>query len=474
MLKFTELFSNPFFQTAFSIVTFLLSNMFAYWLYKKSIGKKQIWWDSYYLKMTHPYMHKLKQVKVVYKEKVLSDIFVFRFVMWNSGSEVIKQEDISKKSPLVLTPGKDAQFLSSEVLSSSNNSVITHLSEIENKIAIDFEYLEVNQGLVLEIVYTGLLKDLKLLGNIKGGIIRLKNTRSEFMNRFPFINRFSYAIQRKVLIYFTSIAGLFMFILFSPLVIAAYYDRTLLDNGFWIIVPRIGVAAILYFTIMISLWKTPRMPNELEIFHQDFLDTGKENTNLESKVFWFREDFQGSILDPQKWIVIRGDGDLNVNDQLQLNDSKPSKIFHYIRSKGAIIPPTGDFILEIYFRYTQVEGNGTGIVLTNDAPEWRINLAQAYTKPWNFRIWQDTSGLRTGINGRDIILGKNDQNTHIVQLRWKDDTISVYLDDVFKGSEPLQTSIPRPTTLWMGNQVQLDHQGPWSGFIVKLIEVTKG
>lgn len=269
MIDFLALFANPIFNFVFSAVTFLLGNIFAYWLYRRGINRKQIWWDVHCTNLTHPYFQKLKNINIQYDKDTIYDISVLRLMIWNSGSDVIRQEDIAKNHPINFIADEETRFLDAKLIASNNDSIVINLHKEENEVAIDFEYLEANQGLVVEILYTGSLDNLGVSGAVKGGSIGFKNAQSEFMTRPPFVfltSKLSYSARRKALILFTGFCGFFLFVFFLPLAIEAAFNKMPTDSGFWFVVPRMGFTAVMYFVIMTSIWRTPKIPVGLEIF----------------------------------------------------------------------------------------------------------------------------------------------------------------------------------------------------------------
>jgi hypothetical protein len=274
MIDLQTLFANPVFNIIFSVVTFILGNIFAYILYRRGLGKKQIWWDARDKKIINPYLREISGFRMEYKEIEIHDISVLRLLFWNSGKDVIRQDDIAKKHPICFISCENTRLLDADMIAFNNDTISIYLDRDNDLLIIDFEYLEPSQGMVTEIVYSGPLNELGVAGVVKGGNITFKRARSDHNGyRFPFgfiTRRLSYLTRRRATIALTAFCGLFLFVFFVPIVIEAVFLQNIpIDSGFWFVVPRMGLAALLYFWIMISVLRTPRIPSGLEIFDHE-------------------------------------------------------------------------------------------------------------------------------------------------------------------------------------------------------------
>jgi len=272
VVNFSSLLTNPLFNFAFSIFTFFLGNVFAYWLYRRGIKKKELWWDTQKNNLINKYARNLPELSINYKSEEVQDVSILRLMLWNSGSEILHRDDITKNHPISLITDNNTALLDAKIIAYNNDTLNFSLEKDNNTVLVDFEYLEPNQGAVLEIVYTGGLDNLSVSGLLKGGNINYKNSQSEFINRFGFrflLKNVSYTVRRRIAIAFTAFAGLFLFVFFVPLALQAAIGVLPIDSGFLFVVPRIGIFGFLYFVIMINILRTPKIPSGLEIFEQE-------------------------------------------------------------------------------------------------------------------------------------------------------------------------------------------------------------
>ena len=97
---------------------------------------------------------------VNYKEEKVENFTVSKILFYNRGRETINKQDITTISPLRVSSGNyhilDASIL--QVNKTSNNFKINLDREKEN-VYLDFDYLDKNQGAVIQVVHTGLSSD---------------------------------------------------------------------------------------------------------------------------------------------------------------------------------------------------------------------------------------------------------------------------------------------------------------------------
>lgn len=201
-------------------------------------------------------------------------------------------------------------------------------------------------------------------------------------------------------------------------------------------------------------------------------ESAKENSVATSTIpinEVFIEEFKEPQLNEGKWLKVEySDAAIISDGALHLNSLGNSTSFPYIISRTKIIPETGAFSIKIGFQYAKVTGNGTGIVVTSMAPNRRIPLNDASKYTYAFRVWQDVQGLYVGKTKVSI----NDSNYHIVDFRWLEERIETHFNDEIIESRSTSNT-PRPSILWMGNQVYLGSKSEWTTFRVIFIETTK-
>ena len=115
-------------------------------------------------------------LKVSYKRTKVENFTVSKILFFNRGSETLKKEDMLTANPIRIV-GHNAILLDGRILQANHTSNNINLQlhahpapQIGMKYyVLDFDYLDKNQGAVIEILHTGLSSDdLTIEGDIMG------------------------------------------------------------------------------------------------------------------------------------------------------------------------------------------------------------------------------------------------------------------------------------------------------------------
>lgn len=195
-----------------SIVGIIATIYFA----KKSRKEK----DPKYFLRTHnlirDFSNQLKALEINYAGQTISNLTVTRIFFWNNGMDTIDKVDIAEASPILIKMKNDYKILSAKVLYTKNAtnrfSILQHPDE---SILINFDYLDKNEGGVIQILHTGQSSnDIELLGAIKGcGEPKLYGYQNSF-NIPPYflkiIKRFNSAKNKKIILSIISFIAPFL------------------------------------------------------------------------------------------------------------------------------------------------------------------------------------------------------------------------------------------------------------------------
>ena len=91
--------------------------------------------------------------------------------IWNSGNITINNTDIVKTRELTFATDEENVILDAEILGVSEETNKFSLLFIDNKtVKLIFDYLDKKDGIVIQIIHTGLSENLLLSCKIKGGL----------------------------------------------------------------------------------------------------------------------------------------------------------------------------------------------------------------------------------------------------------------------------------------------------------------
>lgn len=112
----------------------------------------------------------LENLTVAYKDQKVENLTVSKILFYNRGTETITSQDIDTINHLKIS-SETCKILDGSILQTtnmSNNFQVRYENKTEY-VYIDFDYLDKNQGVVIQIVHTGLSSDdLYVNGDIKG------------------------------------------------------------------------------------------------------------------------------------------------------------------------------------------------------------------------------------------------------------------------------------------------------------------
>lgn len=122
---------------------------------------------------------RVADLKILYKELPVESLTVSRVLFWNRGKETIRVGDIAE--PIQICASEDILLLNVEVLKATNQAIQFFVSPVQdNKFAtLTYQYLDHNNGAVLEAVHTGTSSSgLVIKGKIIGATqIRRRSVR---------------------------------------------------------------------------------------------------------------------------------------------------------------------------------------------------------------------------------------------------------------------------------------------------------
>ena len=132
---------------------------------------------------------KIENFDVLYNGERIKDLTVSKIYLWNSGNTIIYNSDIASKDRIrCVFP--DSAILNSKIIAVADDACNIRLGEKQTGgiLPIEFEYLEKNQGVVINVLHTEMKRirnendkeesdEIKLVGKIKDG--KIKNRTNE-------------------------------------------------------------------------------------------------------------------------------------------------------------------------------------------------------------------------------------------------------------------------------------------------------
>ncbi|MGG4452358.1 hypothetical protein [Brevibacillus porteri] len=112
-----------------------------------------------------------EEITIYFKGIKVLRIIKTTIIIWNSGTNSIDGKNIVKNDPLRLEFGEDEEIIGASILKRTkevNDFEITNNTEQRNVLILNFEYLDPQDGVSIEILHTDISRYPKFKGSIKG------------------------------------------------------------------------------------------------------------------------------------------------------------------------------------------------------------------------------------------------------------------------------------------------------------------
>jgi len=113
---------------------------------------------------------KIESLELSYRGKKIETATVTRVLFWNAGRETIHRADIAEADPLIITTKEGCEILDARVTQMKKPANLFNAVLGEgSKVRIGFDYIDKNEGAVIQLIHTGRSSDdIQVLGTIKG------------------------------------------------------------------------------------------------------------------------------------------------------------------------------------------------------------------------------------------------------------------------------------------------------------------
>jgi hypothetical protein len=153
-----------------AILFFVIGLIPAYYFYKISIKAKEPVYSIKSNNLISGSASTLDNLNISYKKRKVKNLTVSKILIYNRGAETIHRQDIATINPIKIS-SETCTILDASVLQVNNSANVFKviLEKGSQNIFIDFDYLDKNQGAVIQVVHTGFASEnIGLYGDIKG------------------------------------------------------------------------------------------------------------------------------------------------------------------------------------------------------------------------------------------------------------------------------------------------------------------
>lgn len=157
-------------ETIINYAIGILGLVLAYYFYKKSIRAKKPVYSIKSNNLISGSVSTLENLNVTYRDYRVENLTVSKILFYNHGAETVTGQDLDTINHLSIS-SETCKILDGSVLqanNASNNFKVRYDTANEN-LFIDFDYLNQNQGAVIQVIHTGLSSEtLDVYGDIIG------------------------------------------------------------------------------------------------------------------------------------------------------------------------------------------------------------------------------------------------------------------------------------------------------------------
>lgn len=208
-------------------------------------------------------------LEIRYKGKAVPRVTKVTAFFWNSGTDTIEGSQIATTDPLRINISEDSHLLNIEIIKQSRIVNNVHLEAKNDHNGIYFDFLDKNDGFVLEILHSGGKGDLIFSGTIKGipKGITLVESGDYFENTFTkkalehTISQATYIFPWASLFLGLFLASYGTYSMYNPNSLTNFTNDTISLNVIFII---LGVPYIL-FSIFAFWFSRRRFPAHLDL-----------------------------------------------------------------------------------------------------------------------------------------------------------------------------------------------------------------
>lgn len=154
-------------------------------LYYRSKPLKLIYFASRTFPVITDRSDKIDGLQITISGRSAYIVSMTRFAIWNAGNQTIDSRDISESDPMTVCTCKHIDVFYAKILErtrQANQIRLGKISEYPNSYRIEFDYLDPNDGVLLDIVHSGdVFQEFELTGSIKGGAIIKGSSKAEIV-----------------------------------------------------------------------------------------------------------------------------------------------------------------------------------------------------------------------------------------------------------------------------------------------------
>lgn len=251
------------------VIGIVLGFITSYIFYRIQKRRRELCWSIDSTSLIKGYSSLFEKLDIQYGGQKIENLTVSKIVFWNNGNETIDGKDIAIPPCIFLRDEANTKILDAKIIKSSTvgNGFEIHREPDNPILVLQFEYLDPQQGAVIQVIHTGVsILPLILDGEVKGvKDIEYKSKRLDFFSQVP-----------RIFLYFN------LFVVTGFLSIYAYNSIFLgisarSDWTVWILIFVLPLAVFLVIFDIRQMRGTAKIPKGLSVFEKDDIGIKRRN-----------------------------------------------------------------------------------------------------------------------------------------------------------------------------------------------------
>lgn len=188
-LKISELLTENPWMSALSFFLALLGIILAIFFFIKSRRTKEPRYAILSTNLMRDFTSRLEALEMTYSGERISNLTATKLAFWNNGKDTINGSDIASADPLMVKVKDEYNILDSSMLYAKNaaNQFSIDPSDDGTHVLIQFDYLDADEGGVIQLLHTGKSSDdIEVCGTIKGAG-KLNRCSVPNLKKMPFL-----------------------------------------------------------------------------------------------------------------------------------------------------------------------------------------------------------------------------------------------------------------------------------------------
>src|ERR1700675_5058659 len=165
-----EWVKSPWFQmSAFAVGIIGIATAILIYLFTRRY--KRMWYAVRSFTLVERDRSTVPGLEVLFDKKAVEALTISKIAVWNSGSDPLRKEDFPQAEPICINVGKKLEILEASIIQTSSRTCgCAIVRKARNCFEIGFEFLDPNDGLVVQIAHTGTSsQEVNVTGHIVGG-----------------------------------------------------------------------------------------------------------------------------------------------------------------------------------------------------------------------------------------------------------------------------------------------------------------